>query len=470
MVLPGVKCLRTPEERPAFQPLTLVEGQLPEDLDGRLYRVGSGRFEAGGAPLSHWFDGEGLVLAIDFKDGAASAAWRLVEDRSPKDYPKLGRFGTAPRGVLRRVQSMWDAGTFVNAANTALVLWGNRLFALFEGTMPTEIDPHTLARVGVTDLGVVARAFSAHPKFHRPTGAWINQGFRILPTPHLDYYRLSPEGHASRISSTAYNGSIFTHDFAVTDHYIVSICPPVFASPYDFLVKGQSLQDAARWLSEKPTQFIVTPLDQPTEHITIDAPSFLYSHTASACDDGEDIIIHGIAADDGSNMDWIAAVSPNATHLPPACPSRLTSFRLNIRKRTVTIDRLSDACIDFPTVNPDVDGKPQRFVYATGFREEDNAYRDLFNAIVKIDLGGTIEKMSFGDTVFVSEAIFVSRPHAATEDDGYLISVLYDAEADMSEVAVLTATRPMTLVARFSLGAVLPMSFHGLWVPRARLS
>ena len=44
-----------------------VEGTLPAGLRGTLYRNGPGRWEAGGQPLGHIFDGDGMLsmFAID---------------------------------------------------------------------------------------------------------------------------------------------------------------------------------------------------------------------------------------------------------------------------------------------------------------------------------------------------------------------------------------------------------------------
>ncbi len=44
------------------------------------------------------------------------------------------------------------------------MFWQGRLFALWEGGMPTELHPDDLATIGEDDLGgVVLQTFSAHP-------------------------------------------------------------------------------------------------------------------------------------------------------------------------------------------------------------------------------------------------------------------------------------------------------------------
>src|SRR5438105_15418634 len=41
--------------------ISQVEGKLPQGLRGTLYRNGSGKFESGGQPLGHLWDGDGLL-------------------------------------------------------------------------------------------------------------------------------------------------------------------------------------------------------------------------------------------------------------------------------------------------------------------------------------------------------------------------------------------------------------------------
>ncbi|MEL6166728.1 MAG: carotenoid oxygenase family protein, partial [Cyanobacteria bacterium J06628_3] len=64
-------------EKPATEfpltPLSIIEGEIPSSLSGTLYRNGPGRFERGGISIGHWFDGDGAILAVHFREGGASA-------------------------------------------------------------------------------------------------------------------------------------------------------------------------------------------------------------------------------------------------------------------------------------------------------------------------------------------------------------------------------------------------------------
>ncbi|NMG61266.1 Apocarotenoid-15,15'-oxygenase, partial [Geitlerinema sp. P-1104] len=46
-----------------------LEGEIPQELSGTLFRVGPGLLDINGHPVNHPFDGDGMVCAIAFKDG-----------------------------------------------------------------------------------------------------------------------------------------------------------------------------------------------------------------------------------------------------------------------------------------------------------------------------------------------------------------------------------------------------------------
>jgi carotenoid cleavage dioxygenase len=60
----------------------------------------------------------------------------------------------------------------------------------------------------------------------------------------------------------------------------------------------------------------------------------------------------------------------------------------------------------------------------------------------------------------------VPREGATSEDDGYLLSYVYDEGRDASELMVLDANDLSAApLARVMLPARVPYGFHGSWVP-----
>ena len=59
-----------------------IEGKIPRELKGSLYRNGPGLFERGGLRKPHLLDGDGLVQRLSFADGTAHYQNAFV--RTPK--------------------------------------------------------------------------------------------------------------------------------------------------------------------------------------------------------------------------------------------------------------------------------------------------------------------------------------------------------------------------------------------------
>src|SRR5437764_8624186 len=134
-----------------------VEGRLPAELDGTLYRIGPARMEVYGERYRHWFDGDGMVHALRLSNGKAGYRNRFVatDKKSEEDaarrrlYPG---FGTPPAGgALARMRRARGK----SAANTNIVFHGGKLLALWEAGRPWRVDPVTLETIGEDDMGGV---------------------------------------------------------------------------------------------------------------------------------------------------------------------------------------------------------------------------------------------------------------------------------------------------------------------------
>ena len=462
----GLNCLREPEREHGFEPLSVSQGQIPDGLDGMLYRVGPGRFADRVGAYPHWFDGEGLLTALQLGNGQAELACRMVRPRGhgQPDYALRGRMGRAPQGFLRRLQSFADRQAYVNVANTALMQWQDRLFALFEASLPTEIDPNTLETLSETDLNVIVRSFGAHPHVHGPSDTIINQGFRPPPKAGIDYYALPPAGLPQRTHYVPISGRFPAHDLAVTESKIVTVLSPIYIDVKG-IIAGRAIADCLEWRPEAQTECVVTPVGGG-DAVILKTDPMLYSHTANAYDADDSTIVQGVAAPDASLVDWTARVKYDAGNLEPLpSPGRLTELKIDMGARKAEVETLFDTPMEFPTVDPRWSGKRHRVVYATGYQQDATAYADFSDSIVRFDLErGQVDKLDFGEGHVVSEPIFL--PDGPQEGEGWLLCQNYDANADESYIAIVRAGSEMDVVALLPLPQRLPMSLHGLWVPQ----
>jgi carotenoid cleavage dioxygenase len=119
-------------------------------------------------------------------------------------------------------------------------------------------------------------------------------------------------------------------------------------------------------------------------------------------------------------------------------------------------------------MNQDLTGRRARYAYNMHI-SSDRAL--LFDGLMKYDLdAGTAQTRSFGHARWGSEASFAPRPDAKAEDDGYLVSYVYDERGGHSEVLVLDAADVLgDPVCRVKVPARIPLGFHATWVPGGRL-
>src|SRR5688500_18543509 len=86
----------------------------------------------------------------------------------------------------------------------------------------------------------------------------------------------------------------------------------------------------------------------------------------------------------------------------------------------------------------------------------------LSDGLIKHDLvHGSTSRFDAGPGRSPGEASFV--PAGDGEDDGYLVTFVYDAASDRSDLVVLDAS-DMTQVAAVHLPTRVPYGFHGSWI------
>jgi len=97
---PWAKAIAQPAHEFPLTPLVVLEGEIPADLRGSLYRNGPGRLERQGQRVSHWFDGDGAVLAVHFAGGTAQATYRYVRSAGFTDEEDADQFLYSGYGSL----------------------------------------------------------------------------------------------------------------------------------------------------------------------------------------------------------------------------------------------------------------------------------------------------------------------------------------------------------------------------------
>lgn len=447
-----------------FVPLR-VDGTVPRDLDGTLYRNGPGLFSIAGHRYEHWFDGDGLVSALRLREGRADGACKLVASRGLTEERERGRayfgaYGTKPPGrwnPWRTFRFLREGGK--NPANTSMLTWNERLYALCEIGPPTEIDPDTLETIGETDLdGAVVRPFSAHPHRHASTGALYNVGIRLGRPNAIDLMLLRPDGTAGRVATIPLRAPTLIHDFVLTEKHAV-----IFAAPLDIaltrvLFGRTSFAGAMRWDAARGTEVIVVPLDAPGDPIRFETDAFWTWHVGNAFERNGEIVADLVRyASFENTARWLDGVMQGT---PGEADGYLTRVIIDPRHRSLRYERLRERTGEFPRVRPSDDARSHEVLYLLEHSDAAAGRRGPPDTLVRIETsGGRASNYRFAHHEWPSEAVYVPG--------GFLVTLVYDARAHRSAWWIFRedaiADGP---VARAHLEHHVPLGFHGAWRPR----
>ena len=431
----------------------VVEGEMPRDLDGTLFRNGPNpQFAPRGR--YHWFDGDGMIHAFTIRDGKAHYRNRWVRTQR---FQMEREAGEALWGGLAdwansdpRVE-----GIFPNAANTNIIVHGGKLLALWEAGPPHELDPRTLETRGVYDFdGKLQGPMTAHPKIDPDTGELLFFGYSPFP-PYLRYYVASADGKITRSEEIEVPVPTMMHDFIATrNHVIFMVFPATFR--FENFVSGAPI----RWEPELGTKIGVMPRNGTSADVRWfeTDPCYVF-HPMNAYSENGQVIADVCRFDRLPLFD-----GAEVNDLTNGNSAKLTRWTLNLNDGTLKEKQLDDSPAEFPRLDGRYAGLMYRYGYSSG-RCGMPTDGGFFNAVFRYDhQTGKKHVCDFGSAGFPSEPIFVPRSARSPEGQGYLLSVVYREPENCSELVILDAEniehKPLASV---KLPHRIPYGFHGNW-------
>jgi all-trans-8'-apo-beta-carotenal 15,15'-oxygenase len=442
-----------------------IEGRIPEELCGTLYRNGPGIFSLFGHDYVNWLDGDGVVSAFRFEHGVAQAAARvtitpeLAEERAKGEAIYTSGFTVGPHW-WRRV-----GGQQKNPTNVHVLAWHDRVFATTDAGMPIELDPWTLETVGPWKLGGAAKmTVGAHSRRCPRTGSTFIHGVSMGVTGmELDVYELPRAGEPRLIAAIPTSGFPFVHDFAISERFVIALLPPLRVGIAGFLAGTSAPAANMQWEPERGTEVLLVERAAPHAVHRIRAEAFFAFHFGNAYDaDDGTTVAHLCVFDRFDPGDSFAiAKARSGRAWVEAAKSHLERLVLDPRAGTIRRERVLDDVIEMPTVPASSETRRARYLYPL-------VTRDHRDHVAKLDVeSARVELCDLGAHRHPGETTFVARTRASTaEDDGFLLAQVYDAKRHRSGVAVMDARR----LAEGALGTAwlphhVPVPIHGAWVP-----
>ena len=418
-----------------------VTGEIPRDLEGRLLRIGPNPI--GPIPENyHWFLGSGMVHGVRLSGG--KALW--YRNRYVRDDQVVEAKGLPPiEGPVREMQL--GGGT----ANTNVIGHAGKTLAIVEaGSLPVELD-YELETLRRSDFeGTLPGGLSAHPHLDPDTGE-LHTAVYSPAWEFIQYVVVGVDGRVRKTVDVPVPGRPMVHDCMITKNYFILLDLPVTLDP-EVIEAGFSVP--YKWHPEYGARVGLLPREGNAEDVRwhdVD-PCFVF-HPMNAYEDD-----HGRVVLDVIRHSKMFALDMTG---PSEGTSSLDRWLIDPKGGGVEERRLDDRSQEFPRIDERLTGKPYRFGYTTGLGLD----RSL-GGIKKHDIEkGTAELHNEGEDRVFMEPVFVPASPDAGEDEGWIMSYVYDMATDKSDVVIVHAqdfaARP---VATIHLPQRIPFGFHGNWL------
>lgn len=446
----------------------IVEGELPRDLNGTLYRAGPNqRFAPRGD--YHLFAGDGMVHAFHIAGGKVdylnrwvrTAKWRL-EDRA----------GRALINPLNPFDCEPEYSDFVltdrdGLANTAVVWHGGRLLVMEEGHRPYELDPLTLESIGSWDFrGKLQTAMTAHPKIDPRTGEMVFFAYMASGAFAADVavHKVDAAGLLTESAHIPTPYSSMVHDFVMTENYFMLPVMPITGS----LERAMEGGPPFAWEPDKGVFLGILPRHGGSaENIRWVEMDLCFAFH----------FMNGFDADGVISVDACQFAQAPLFPTPDGEPTGKAqpylcrwTIDMNAPEPRAVSRRLGEFEAEFPQCDPRHAGQAYRHGWYTssdGQLKSPLAMNDnVFNVIGHVDHEtGRSDRYSCGQAQ-VSEAIFVPATGDGPEGSGYLLSVVTSFDTRTSSLFVFDALQVAAgPLAKVHLSHRVPTGFHGGWRP-----
>lgn len=504
------------EELP-FQNCEATVGNIPEDLVGTYFRSGPAMFSAGSIlppkksivqpkqppvpdgqdkdrMVKHPFDGDGAILGVTFSgDGKATARFRYVRTIAMTNERKKGKKLYSGMETTRMEGHKTGNGqgndfpvplfkhhlqpglnkSRKNLSNTRSVYWSKKLLTLWEGGLPYKLDALGLSTEGKSQLGGVldeTDSFSGKALYDPVKDRMLfYSNKQDAGSSELTVYEFNSKFRVASASVYKLPGFAMLSDFVATEKYTLFVQPPVSTNGMQFMLSKDPSKTLK--LEKGPAMLHILKRGESESMKTINIPvddiSDADLHFCNAYQTEDGMIVFDAIRSDSSNVSKSFTEWPWATSLADFTASSskksLWRYTVNVSKESVEKECIADIPIYFATVNPKFNSKTHQFVYAAvGAQGHEIAPPQ---GIAKIDVNTkTVQTWFPKEYEFCGEPMFASKKSDSVnniEDNGYIISVLFNGREKMSEIIILDATKVQDgPIARIPLGITVP---HGLY-------
>ncbi len=459
----------------------VVEGSIPEWLNGSFVRNGPVSVQINDQKIAHWFDGPAMLHGFTFRNGAVSYTNKFLRS---KIYEKIfveGSFNYAGFATKSRFSLWekianfftWNAEPSIQNANVNVGTIANQYVALTETPLPVRFDIKTLDTLGALkfqdDLPKKNIFESAHMHYDMKKQEKINYLIKYGRESKYVFYRYNAEKpYRELIGEVAVDKPAYMHSFALTENYIVLVEFPLTVNPIDLMIMAKPYIKNFSWHPEQGTNFLI--IDRKTgklvNKIKDNDPFFAFHHVNAYEKEGK-IVLDIVTYPDADLIvafgDLNKSYDEENNHINQDA-KRTKLMRYTVSPVTEIIDSrvLLDEPIEYPRINEQYNTQPYRYVYAIDPRRLmlSDVQTGVLRPMYKIDTTTGNKVLWQESGVLPGEPVFIPNPHSDKEDEGVVVNIILDVGKQRAFLLILDG-QSFKEIARVYAPHAIPLGLHG---------
>ncbi|XP_076083227.1 beta,beta-carotene 15,15'-dioxygenase-like [Mytilus galloprovincialis] len=475
------------------KPLTFSH-PVPSWLKGKLIRNGGARYEVGARSFTHAFDALAKLHSFTFHgNGTVSMSARFLrttyfnESIAANTIAPYAQFGPLnPRFDM--IEKMEAIANQIDNLNVNIYRVRNAKGGNFEYMTVNDVwEVYQVSDCSLKTLKLISPPTSlkthlylpilssAHPvqEFGRQTYLTFLMSVPELPflKSFVTLYRMSSIGDREQIVTWYLEAPTYMHSFSVTKNYAVFIGQPVSINLWKMFSKG-NIVEAMEYRYNDPTYIYVVHL-RSKKITTLKYDKFVsYFHHINAYEHRKHKIVVDICTQNSSNMHTMEMPYIRSPTLRNKVPLYYGIKRFAIDLKTPYVDARSfkpskivpySNNLDMPAINENYRHVKYCFAYGLVVKADHVNYDKW--ALVKKDVcehGGDLSWII--DNHYPSEPWFVPTLNGKKEDDGILMTHVFDGIRKESYLVLINAVT-MKTISKANLPTNVPFSTHGRFFP-----
>ncbi|CAH1240072.1 BCO2 [Branchiostoma lanceolatum] len=466
-------------------------GTVPKWLEGTLVRNAPAMFELGGRSVIHVFDGFAKMHSVaigqhglNFSSAFLKSSSYTRSKKANRYAPSLTFLGVDPEfSELEKVEALLHPFD-----NTDVNVWKyghgkNSVYAaLTDEWVYAKFDLETLATTGVSIPPIDGVHFlthfvqsCAHPLIEPGTNNSINYVLvpGLIPGQKQQYYvvRMMNLTSFEIIANFQTDKSTYMHSFGLTKNYVIFFAHPAIVS-VEKMVTTVEVSEAMQWFPDEKTTIVVANIKTgKVEYLQHDAIFVTHHANAYETDDGK-IIVDICASDDGISIltQYKIPLLRNQSDLyQSVAQTRFHRYTIDLANKSVETKtfRSKDPMQDFlhqievPIINENYRAQHYCYVYGVVLDfSPSNPVNGSLSIVKKNLCAPGKDQVWFHPNHHASEPSFVPNPDGKDEDDGVVLSSVFDAILEKNYLLILDG-KTMKKINTAYMPTYIPFGFHG---------